>query len=136
MKRLRANPGLCRSCQACALACTLVNENGRSSLSEARIRVEKPVADLRPVLVVCRHCARPACAAACPTGAMDRGTDGLVRVREDLCTDCGDCARACPFGAVVPIPRREARQKCDLCEGRPEGPACVEVCPVGAVLLS
>jgi Ni,Fe-hydrogenase III small subunit/formate hydrogenlyase subunit 6/NADH:ubiquinone oxidoreductase subunit I len=48
----------------------------------------------------CEACAA-ACAAACPTGAM--ATDsGAIALRMDLgkCLFCGDCAKACPEGAI------------------------------------
>jgi Fe-S-cluster-containing hydrogenase component 2 len=47
----------------------------------------------------------------------------------------------CPFGAVhvsnqaVNSKTKRAATKCDLCVDRPEGPACVEACPTGALTL-
>lgn len=57
------------------------------------------------------------------------------------CTRCGDCAAACPHGAIVPAPARmrgaagspmidPARQPCLLCEGQP----CIAACGPGALL--
>lgn len=68
------------------------------------------------------------------------------------------CTLACPFGAIqiqaefMPsvdyvfepllnlgleseIGAKSIAVKCDLCKGREEGPACVEVCPTGALMF-
>jgi Fe-S-cluster-containing dehydrogenase component/CRP-like cAMP-binding protein len=93
----------------------------------------------------CQHCENPACMIDCPTGAIAKDQDGEVFIRKELCTGCGACARACPWGnihmkdrpAEDPRPRggtfEEVADKCDLCRERPAGPACVSVCPVSAI---
>jgi anaerobic dimethyl sulfoxide reductase subunit B (iron-sulfur subunit) len=72
----------------------------------------------------------------CPTGALNKdGRTGGVMVSKDLCIGCHSCALACPFG-VPRYDRDEKMQKCDLCLERVEAdlePACVRVCPVGAL---
>ena len=94
----------------------------------------------------CQHCENPACMVDCPTGAIGRDPAGEVFIREELCTGCGACAKACPWDniqmAVRPVaalrPRggpgeyAELAVKCDLCRGY-EGPACVQACPTGAI---
>jgi Fe-S-cluster-containing dehydrogenase component/CRP-like cAMP-binding protein len=93
----------------------------------------------------CQHCENPACMIDCPTGAIAKDEDGEVFIRKELCTGCGACARACPWGNIHmkdrphddPRPRggtfEEVADKCDLCRERPAGPACVSVCPVSAI---
>ena len=44
----------------------------------------------------CQHCQNPACMIDCPTGAIGRDPEGEVFIREELCTGCGACAKACP----------------------------------------
>ena len=38
----------------------------------------------------------------CPTQAI-RVRDGKARLIEDLCVDCGECIKACPSNAIVPL---------------------------------
>jgi MinD superfamily P-loop ATPase len=40
------------------------------------------------------------CASACPTGAISLGPDGKAVVDESLCRGCGICVKLCPVGAV------------------------------------
>jgi Fe-S-cluster-containing dehydrogenase component/CRP-like cAMP-binding protein len=92
----------------------------------------------------CQHCENPACMVGCPTGAIGRDPGGEVFIREELCTGCGACAKACPWDniqmAVRPVTAlappgstyEELAVKCDLCRGY-EGPACVQACPTGSI---
>ncbi len=86
----------------------------------------------------CMHCCQPACAAACPTNAMEKTHEGPVRWHGDRCMGCRYCMVACPFE----IPKFEYDsanpkiQKCNMCYDRlTEGkrPACVESCPADAL---
>lgn len=94
----------------------------------------------------CQHCENPACMVDCPTGAIGKDASGEVFIREELCTGCGACARACPWTNIQMAPRpKDAPKpagvpaellatKCDLCRTYERGPACVQVCPTGAIL--
>lgn len=93
----------------------------------------------------CQHCENPACMVDCPTGAIGKDESGEVFIREELCTGCGACARACPWTniqmterpAAAPRPAGVAADllatKCDLCRTYERGPACVQVCPTSAI---
>ncbi len=85
----------------------------------------------------CHHCQRPSCLPECPTGAIGRGPDGEVFIREQLCTGCGACERA------LSLAEHSARERartggvvaaftCDLCAGAAT-PACVAACPTSAI---
>ena len=98
----------------------------------------------RRYLLLCNHCANPACVRVCPTGATFRLSDGIVVMDYHRCIGCRYCMAACPFGArsfnfedprlaaVNPsYPRRERGvvEKCTFCAERlAEGklPLCVE----------
>ena len=40
---------------------------------------------------------------------------------------------ACPFGVINVHYKTGKAFKCDLCEGREEGPVCADWCPSGAI---
>lgn len=89
---------------------------------------------------LCRHCLKPSCASVCPVGALHKTELGPVVYDADACIGCRYCMQACPFG----VPRYEwndpvpAVAKCDMCYdrvARGDPPACVEACPVEAVIV-
>ena len=125
---------LCRDCQACALACSLLHE-GQCGLSMARLRVLKDMARYEFDILICQHCDSPACLDACPTAAMEMDDRGVVVIADDVCSRCGECAASCPHDAIFFDGTEDRYLKCELCVGRPTGPLCVEVCPVGALAL-
>jgi Fe-S-cluster-containing hydrogenase component 2 len=50
-----------------------------------------------------RRCpANHPCPAArvCPVGAISQVNNGLPRIDESLCVNCGKCLRVCPMGAL------------------------------------
>lgn len=61
----------------------------------------------------CRQCVKPACAAACPGGALtaDPAQGHAWRIDEEKCVGCSECAQACPYtpsrANVVPDARYE-----------------------------
>jgi len=87
-------------------------------------------------LRVCRHCDDPACANACPTGAILLDGGGIASLSQEECIQCGNCASACPHGAIVHNTMSDRYLKCDLCSSREGGPLCVEICPVGALTMA
>jgi len=86
----------------------------------------------------CMHCREPACASACPVGALTKTAAGPVSYDFDKCIGCRYCMVACPFN----IPKYEwdstspAVQKCTFCSERiSDGmiPACIKTCPTGTM---
>jgi carbon-monoxide dehydrogenase iron sulfur subunit len=124
---LHADSDLCTGCLSCMLACTFAKEQ-TFGLAHARLRVAKDEARGLCSVIVCHQCADAPCAAACPAEAIQRTEEGVLRIDEEECIGCGECAAACPFGVVALADGRPL--KCDLCDGHP---SCVQVCHSGAL---
>jgi carbon-monoxide dehydrogenase iron sulfur subunit len=60
-------------------------------------------------------------------------TIGITKIDPDKCIGCKECAMACPFGVIDMHYKTGKAFKCDLCEGRAEGPVCADWCPSGAI---
>ncbi len=84
--------------------------------------------------LICRKCEAAPCVKACPQEALEKvevegSEDRVLRRANMLCTGCGTCAIACPFGTIytdlIPFPS----SVCDVCRGRLAGgekPLCVQ----------
>ena len=122
----------CTGCLACVVACMDHHfPDGEEDAVSGRIYKKKilPSGYTKYETESCRHCDPAPCIDGCPAGAISRSDDGWVVVEKSLCIGCGYCAGVCPFG----IPQFGAdgtMVKCDGCDG---SPACVKVCPNGAL---
>ena len=110
----------CIGCNACAFACARVNR-GTVSLDEAAIAVKSEGSS--HIVVLCRACADPPCADACPTGALVPRKGGGIRLKRDLCDSCGACVDACIIGAIHLDSQERKPVFCIHCG------ACIEFCP-------
>lgn len=129
----------CVGCGACVLACRIENQlpdhvSWRRILPfNGRRRKEGPSFHLS---LACHHCETPPCATACPSGALEKGADGVVHLHAARCLGCRYCEMACPFGAPSFDHDEGVMTKCHLCAPRTqEGrePACVQSCPTRAL---
>lgn len=148
----------CIGCRGCQVSCKSWNEleAGRSGFSATGSSPQHLDANtftrvifrdivqadgrVRSVYVKrqCMHCAEPACASACPVGALHKTKDGPVVYDDSKCIGCRYCMLACPFNvpkfqwnAVAPYIR-----KCTFCADRQaagQGPACAATCPAEAI---
>jgi anaerobic dimethyl sulfoxide reductase subunit B (iron-sulfur subunit) len=129
----------CVGCGACVLACRIENQLPAGVSWRRVIPVNLPRYGGGPTYhlsVSCHHCEAPPCVGACPSGALEKGQDGLVLLEADLCIGCRYCEMACPFGAPSFDAQAKVMTKCHLCHTRlAEGlaPACVTACPTQAL---
>ena len=151
----------CVGCKACMVACKRVNSD-YGSLAPERAKFDEDATwdapedlsgDTRTIIKLhkeagnwsyikhsCMHCQKPSCVSVCPVSAMfkDKVT-GIVDYNKNTCLGCRYCQIACAFN--IPKFEWDATMpqivKCDLCRNtnlKEKGvPACVEVCPVGAI---
>jgi formate dehydrogenase iron-sulfur subunit len=142
----------CVGCNSCALACRTANELGDrdeipDGLAPDAYTFVEPMEVVnaagetvtRYVKRQCMHCLNAACVAACPAAAMYSSGQGPIVYRAVRCLGCRYCEVGCPFG----IPRFDwdapvaaKINKCWMCYERLQGgeqPACVAVCPSGAM---
>lgn len=143
----------CIGCRGCQVACKEWNENEARSTTfngdftnpaklnsdtYTHIRFleteQRESVDWSFIKNQCMHCKEPACASACPVGALIKTPEGPVSYDFDRCIGCRYCMVACPFD----IPKYEwdttwpAVQKCTFCSERIKDgmiPACIKTCP-------
>ncbi len=70
------------------------------------------------------------CAVACPFGAISV-QNGKAVVDEALCTACGACAKACPKGIISILPAAQAYMV--LCSNKDKGPVAKKACKVASI---
>ena len=102
----------CNNCHECVAACKKQNlltadmprrwdlDDGLSAKNWTSV-VEGPQHAF--VRKQCRHCLEPACASACPVGALHQTKFGAVVYETSKCMGCRYYMMACPYG----IPRYE-----------------------------
>ena len=84
------------------------------------VQVIKPACDdctitAYSVTDICRFCLGKACLNSCKFGAISQG-EHRMRIDPLKCKECGMCAKACPYGAIIHVER-----------------PCKKACPVGAI---
>lgn len=118
----------CIGCELCERVCEFTNAKSRVKIRSTSDGVLVPI--------TCLHCSNPVCVDVCPTGAIYRNDTGVVSLRQNRCVGCKLCVLACPMGIPDPDPIKGFVTKCDLCAERERDgllPACVELCPTGAI---
>ena len=148
-----ADPKKCIGCRTCEIACVLAHSESQdlalfnTTTFTPRLHLIKGINISTPV--TCRQCEDAPCANVCPNGAIIR-TDDFVQVMQEHCIGCKTCVVACPYGAMevittpvfrqngaamVTISDKAEAHKCDLCDSRAEGPACIDICPTDAIFV-
>lgn len=144
MRSILVDVTRCKGCNTCVGACARANDLvedptlapfTRGRLSGDRFTTLVRLQKGRTAKLQCMHCVEPSCAAACLVGALHKSPEGPVLYDADKCIGCRYCMLACPFS----IPQyqwntdRPFVRKCQMCYGRPGGPACVQACPHDAL---
>ena len=112
----------CVGCQSCMFACA--RRLGHGGLEGTCIHVHS-AGGIRKgfVVVVCRACKNPPCARVCPTDALLDREGGGVKLKTEKCIGCGNCLKACPFGAMFWDDHINKPQVCVYCG------YCASYCP-------
>lgn len=121
----------CVNCQRCVMACRESHDTPPSQKARRKVYLfETSYGNSAYVSLSCMHCAKPSCMTVCPSGAIQKTTDGIVTVDQDRCIGCKYCNEACPFD--VPQYTSEGMDKCDCCLGvgiaPGETPYCAQAC--------
>jgi anaerobic dimethyl sulfoxide reductase subunit B (iron-sulfur subunit) len=138
----------CTGCKTCELACKDYNDLGPEityrrvydyeggSWAQDGQGAWTQDAFVYHLSLSCNHCNAPICVFVCPTGAMHKEANGIVRVNRQVCVGCGYCQLACPYGAPHVSAVTHQSAKCDGCYERTmanKKPICVEACPLRAL---
>lgn len=138
-------PEKCVACGACSVACMDQNdiqvEEGMQPLRRA-YQVdhydENGKAHISYYSAACQHCDDAACINACPSNCISKDSEtGFTVYDTTNCIGCRSCSMACPHGAPT-IDLDGKMIKCYGCNERVKAglqPACVTVCPFGALKL-
>jgi Fe-S-cluster-containing dehydrogenase component len=127
-KRLFIDLGKCRQCEDCKVVCSYFYHPFNDGILHLR--------EIAEFGATCRRCEKAPCILSCPTEALEKQKNGVVKRYNLRCVACRSCCYACPFGVILPEVILYAFSRCDFCIGRlgeNEEPACQGGCPEGAV---
>jgi len=125
----------CTGCNSCAYRC-IQEFRYHEQASKGLFRTFVQINDDGLYQKRCMHCLEPDCVQNCPVKALTKSEYGPVLYDAKICIGCQTCVRVCKFH----VPQFDADLKkivkCSMCAQRTnEGkqPACVEICPTGAL---
>ncbi len=130
-KTLYVDYAKCIGCETCEAVCKFVHDQPRIVMAKSH--------NGQIVPIYCIHCEQAYCMKICPKKALTRDQDNAVILNPMLCRGCQtrNCMLACPYAGFFESDKGVGSGKCDLCaERRASGmePACVSMCPCGAIL--
>ena len=130
----------CIGCHACTVACKMENDVPLGDFRTSVKYVEKgvfPQVRRHFTVLRCNHCDAAPCVEICPVNALEKRPDAIVDLDRDLCIGCTACMQACPYDAIYLNEDKGVAEKCHYCAHRTAldlEPACVNVCPVEAII--
>src|SRR6188768_2503052 len=130
----------CIGCHACTVACKAENDVPVGDFRTWVKYQEKgryPAIKRHFAVLRCNHCTNAPCVTICPVNALSKRKDGIVDLDRDACIGCRACMQGCPYDAIYLNEDSGAAEKCHFCAHRVEKglePACVVVCPEGAII--
>ncbi|MCK5148403.1 4Fe-4S ferredoxin [bacterium] len=118
----------CRDCKSCHAECSYFYHPFNDGITYLR--------EVAEFTLTCRQCEAAPCIEVCPTDALERQDDGIIRRWNIRCVACNSCSYACPFGTILPELIGYAVSRCDFCHARlnhKDAPVCVDKCTLGAI---
>ncbi len=139
-KQFKFDFNKCLGCHACQIACSIENELDKdiywrqiTTFNE----IHHPALPGFSISLACNHCEEPACLENCPASAYSKDENsGAVYIDQERCIGCKYCTWICPYDAPKYNKVSHVIEKCDFCSDRQIRnlkPACVELCPTGAL---
>ncbi len=125
MKVLSYNPELCVGCHICEEVCAETWFKTPDAAKSSIVIRDEGSGPLQATF--CVQCGE--CIAVCPTQALYRDKQGIVRLRKQLCVGCLSCVGFCPYLAMFYHPDLLEPFKCVACG------QCVKECPADALAL-
>ena len=124
MKVLQFDPTRCIGARECERECsrTWFKEENRD---KSAIRISEDGG--RYAMIACTQCGE--CIDVCPTLAIRRDRQGIVRIDKKLCVGCLSCVGFCPTEAMFMHADDIVPFNCINC-GK-----CIQVCAIGALAL-
>ncbi|NLG98441.1 MAG: dimethylsulfoxide reductase subunit B [Chloroflexi bacterium] len=139
---------VCTKCKACQIACKDKNDlpigvlwrrvyqyGGGGWVKSGNMLVPSNIFAYS-ISLSCNHCENPACMDVCPTMAISKDENGVVKIDQKKCIGCRYCEWACPYGAPQFNEEQGYMTKCNFCEdliAKGENPVCVDACPMRAI---
>ncbi|MBP7341907.1 MAG: 4Fe-4S binding protein [Smithellaceae bacterium] len=125
----------CTGCNSCAYRC-IQEFRYHDQASKGLFRTFVQINDDGLYQKRCMHCLEPDCVENCPVKALTKSEYGPVLYDAQKCIGCQTCVRVCKFH--VPLFDADTKKivKCSMCAHRiadDKKPACVEICPTGAL---
>lgn len=125
----------CTGCNTCAYRC-IQEYRYHDQASKGLFRTFVQINDDGLYHHRCMHCLEPDCVANCPVKALTKSDSGQVLYDSRKCVGCQTCVRVCKFHVPLFDENTKKIVKCSMCAhrtGNNQLPACVEVCPTGAL---